>query len=239
LGTATAPEGVWKVIITNSADAGLRPGQQLQAWIQWDDVIYGYSRRGRQSYFEAEHYRRFDAITGDVVDVDDKNDPCVIRRGGLINAIATGHRTIVIGAVQQKDLRPPKYAAGGPITPTRGCPPHRGGPDAACVSDDSRIHTGILAAGSRSGSAAAMSGTSVAVPQIVRLIADMLAKGNDGDRKAICRFAEEQEDEHKKKALAASTHRQASIAPLDTKRCGAGRIVRPRRDWPNRYEADT
>jgi hypothetical protein len=238
LGTATAPEGVWRVIITNSADAGLRPGQQLQAWIQWDDVIYGYLRRGRQSYFEADRYRRFDAITGDIVDLDDKNDPCVIRRAGLINAIATGHRTIVMGGVQQKDLRPPKYAAGGPITPTRDDPPHRDGPDAACVSDDSRIHTGILAAGSRSGSAVAMSGTSVAVPQIVRLIADMLAAGNDGDRKAICRFAEEQEEEHKKKASAASTNRQASVAPLDTERCGAGRIVRPRRDRPNRYEAD-
>ncbi|AVA25347.1 peptidase S8/S53 family subtilisin-related protein (plasmid) [Rhizobium sp. NXC24] len=232
-GDATAPAGVWKVIITNS---GLRPEQELEAWIQWDDVIYGYSRRGRQSYFEADCYRRFDPVTGDVVDVDDKGNPCIIRRGGLINAIATGDETIVVGGVQQKDLTPPKYAAGGPVAPTRDKPSHRVGPDAACVSDDSRVHNGILGAGSRSGSVVAMSGTSVAVPQIVKLVADMLADGDPGNRESISRFAAAEE---RARWEASGGVNPEALESLDKERCGAGRIVRPRRDWLNRYERDT
>ena len=54
-------------------------------------------------------------------------------------------------------------------------------PDAMAVSEDSRVHRGVLAAGSRSGSVVAMSGTSVAAPQIARIIADDLAGAGLGD----------------------------------------------------------
>ncbi|MBB5572327.1 MULTISPECIES: hypothetical protein [Rhizobium] len=235
---ATAPAGAWKVIITNSS---LRPGQELEAWIQWDDVIYGYSRRGRQSYFEADCYRRFNPVTGDVVDVDDERNPCIVRRGGLINAIATGQETIVVGGVQQKDLRPPKYAAGGPVAPTRHKHTHRVGPDAACVSDDSRVHNGILGAGSRSGSAVAMSGTSVAVPQIVRLVADMLADGGPGNREAISQFAAAEEYARRQSSedTGESREHDNQQGHFSRERCGAGRIVRPRPGRPKRYDVDT
>ena len=53
------------------------------------------------------------------------------------------------------------------------------------VSEDSRVHSGILAAGSHSGSVVAMGGTSVATPQIARFAADNLAAGGKGDRKAV------------------------------------------------------
>ena len=41
-------------------------------------------------------------------------------------------------------------------------------------TDDSLVHAGVLAAGSRSGSVVAMSGTSVAAPQYARALADYL-----------------------------------------------------------------
>jgi hypothetical protein len=52
-------------------------------------------------------------------------------------------------------------------------------------SDDSRVHQGILAAGSRSGSVVPLNGTSVAAPQIARIVADDLAAGGNGDRPMV------------------------------------------------------
>lgn len=224
--TSTAPSGLWTITITNTA---LEDDEEVNAWIQWDDVIYGYPRRGRQSYFEAECYVRFDPVSGDIVDADPSGDTCHVRRIGTINAIATGRNSIVVGGVQQKDLRSPKYSASGPASPTRRHPPHRIGPDAACVTDDSRIHAGILGSGSRSGSMVLMSGTSVAVPQIVRLVADMLADGNPGDRDSVRYFAEQNELAHQWTMAAGAAN---PLPPLVKERSGAGRIVQSRRSRP-------
>jgi hypothetical protein len=49
-------------------------------------------------------------------------------------------------------------------------------PDASAIADTSRLLPGILAAGVRSGSAFALSGTSVATPHVVRWIAGEIAK---------------------------------------------------------------
>src|SRR3982751_1460210 len=64
-----------------------------------------------------------------------------------------------------------------------GGPPRS--PDALIVSEDSRVHWGVLAAGSRSGSVVAMGGTSVAAPRAARWIADDLGAGGRGDRAAV------------------------------------------------------
>ena len=53
--------------------------------------------------------------------------------------------------------------------------------NAATVTQDSKVHAGLLAAGSRSGSVVAMNGTSVAAAQIARAIADDLAAGGKDD----------------------------------------------------------
>jgi hypothetical protein len=59
-----------------------------------------------------------------------------------------------------------KDAAGNPLD----------GPDLVAVSEQSPAVPGILAAGTYSGSVAILSGTSVAVPQITRALADRIAK---------------------------------------------------------------
>ena len=132
----------------------------------------------------------------------------------------------MIGGVQQADLWPVRYTASGPTTPTRDDPPHREGPDAACVSDDSRIHSGILGPGSHSGSTVLLSGTSVAVPQVVRLVADMLGMKGPGDRDAVKAVAQAAEGGPFVPGA------RAAMAPLDMKRNGAGRMVRPRPNLP-------
>ena len=104
-----------------------------------------------------------------------------IKRDGSINAIATGSHTIVAGGYVRKENRVVKYSSGGPISPASGAVKavdrldpddlERTGPDAVARSDESYVHQGILAAGTRSGSVVVMNGTSVAAPQIARQIA--------------------------------------------------------------------
>ena len=207
-----APSGTWIIRLRNTL---LGPSDRIEAWIERDDLLYGYPRRGRQAYFDERCYVRFDKV-GRPVHEDPATPPCPVRRAGMINAISTGVQPAVIGGFVRKDLRTVSYSAGGPITPARGSTldPAFRKPDALVVSDDSKVHSGVLAAGSRSGSTVAISGTSVACPQIARWSADQLATGAASDRTAI-----------KLLALAAEGLLPASAPELPALRGGWGRIV--------------
>lgn len=217
LGDRLAPPGVWTVKLYNVSLADTEP---VHAWIQRDDRVYSYPRRGRQSYFDKSCYVRFDAQGFPIVEDDPpEQPPCVVQRAGLLNAIAAGEGAIVAGAFLRRDLRPAMYSAGGPITPTRGGALDAAfrKPDAMLVGDDSKVHAGLLAAGSRSGSVVAFSGTSVAAPQLARLVAVELVEGRAGDRNRV-----------KTLAQAAEANHPASKPPLPVKRGGWGRIELPR-----------
>jgi hypothetical protein len=216
----TAPSGLWIVEIEN---LGLRPFEPLEAWIQRDDTPFTYARLGRQSYFDAECYRRFDA-GGHPLDTDDPN--CFVKRDGTINAIATGRDPIVIGGVLRKERLPAPYSSGGPVTNPATEPLTRDGPDALAVSDDSMVHNGVLATGARSGSIFALSGTSIAAPRITRWVASQQAGNNAAGRMAVANLA---------------TQLELGYPPVPSKpsltRGGAGRILlRPvynlARFWP-------
>jgi hypothetical protein len=135
--------------------------------------------------------------------------PSHVKRAGLINAIATGNQTIIAGGYLRKELRFARYSAGG--TPD----PAFRRPDAALVSEDSKVHAGVLAAGSRSGSRVAISGTSVAAPQLARWIADNLAAGTLPDRAAV----------HAKASLDEAAL-PAWKPPFQPERGGYGRMLR-------------
>lgn len=195
----TAASGVWKIRLRNQNL--LDRGQEIHAWIQRDDTPFGYPIRGRQSYFDHADYQRFSERTtpiGSVIEedshIEQQASDSPIKRAGLINAIATGDETIVIGGYvgrddgvpgvrQPRDLAP--YSAGGPTTGTRdGLPPPScltvlgrspDGPDASAPSDRSRTLLGIPATGTRSNSTIALNGTSVAAPQVARWVADGVA----------------------------------------------------------------
>lgn len=184
---AIAPAGIWTVTLRNAL---LEPDKLVQVWIQRDESLYGYPRRGRQSRFENE--RRPDD-PGFGANGDDA--AALAQRAGLINAIGTGHKSIVMGGFVRKDLSPADYSAGGPITKPAGArQAHRDGPDAMTVSEDSRVHAGVLAAGSRSGAVVAMGGTSVAAPAMTREIVERLAGQDRGDREAVKDIAQRQEN---------------------------------------------
>jgi hypothetical protein len=183
-----APPGLWTLTLRNRA---LSSTETLEAWVQRDDAPVGYPRRGRQAYFDAPSYRRYDEA-GRPIEEDDP--ACPVKRAGSINAIATGRDTIVIGSLMREEQRAPPYSAGGAITkPVSATSPHRCGPDALTVSDDSVVRAGVLAAGTHSGSVVSMNGTSVAAPLMTRWIASELAAGRRGNRRAVWKLVNDHE----------------------------------------------
>lgn len=182
LDTATplAPAGVWVIDLKNVA---LTPSETVHAWVQRDDSLYGFPLRGRQSFFEDFNYKRYDDAGRDI-EIDDAAS--VVKRESTINAIATSSTLIddapiVAGGYLRKELVAAKYSSAG----AQALPPPPRSPDAMAPSEDSRVHHGILAAGSHSGSVVAMGGTSVAAPRIARFVAGNLALGASGNRLAV------------------------------------------------------
>ena len=179
-----APAGEWRLRFHRTGAQGV----VADAWVQRDDSLYGYPQAGRQSYFDDPGYVRFAeanfGLRGDVV-TDDEDPaqlgiPTPVTRASLFNAIATGASVVTAGGFHERNLRLAGYSAGGPNTPPEAAPLSK--PDLLLPSEGSKAHPGMLAAGSRSGARVALSGTSVAAPQLARFVADRLAAGQPGDR---------------------------------------------------------
>jgi len=224
-GHPLAPHGLWTLTLQGT---GPGPDGPVDAWIERDDLLYGYPRRGRQAYFDEPDYLRFDPLGREVTSDGAQPPQCPVLRAGMINALATGTASVVVGGFRRKEIEYAAYSAGGPITPARG------GvigalfrkPDAGLVSDESQVHAGVLAAGSRSGSTVAMAGTSVAAPQRSWAVARELAVAGAGDRAALRLLA-----------MAAEGALPAGVPPLDIVRGGWGRIgwQEPIPEWRRRY----
>lgn len=175
-----APCGTWRIELKNTGSA-----VTVDSWVQRGDTPFGYPLAGRQSRFDDADYVRFKPSGHDE---EEDIGPSPIRRRGTLNALATGQQTIVVGGYRGSDGKPSKYSGAGPVaTPATVLP--RTGPDVSAVADDSVVLHGILAAGTRSGSAVAMDGTSVAAPQVTRLISERMVKGMATDRYAMQTFA--------------------------------------------------
>lgn len=181
-----ASSGIWTVemdILSTDAD------QRIEAWIQRDDSPYGLRNKGRQSYFDDPLYVRFDDMGAYEVDDPPRGTPgsSVVRRQGTLNGIAAGERVIVAAAYIYSSVScsggtATVVGSGNPLPRYSASAKGDGGtdytsqrrPDAAAPADASHALPGLLAAGTFSGSKAVLSGTSVAAPQVVRLIADHL-----------------------------------------------------------------
>jgi hypothetical protein len=155
---AAAPSGTWVVRVRNCGSAPVA----VDARIQRNDAVFGGLPFGRQSRFDDPDERRFDAQGRERLDDDAAG---YVRRAGTLNALATGSRTIVVGAIRRSDGSAAPYS-GRPETAARPL-------DALAPGDESPARRGVLAAGTRSGSFVAMDGTSVAAPQVARRIAGM------------------------------------------------------------------
>jgi subtilase family protein len=171
----TAPSGTWLIEVRNDGNE-----VHVDAWVQRGDTPFGHPLFGRQSRFDDTKYKRFD-LAGRPEQEDKGSSP--IHRRGTLNALATGRHTIVIGGFRHSDRVPSEYSGAGPVATPRT------GPDAVAIADDSVAMDGILAAGTRSGSVVALRGTSVAAPQVTRLVARLMTDQLPNDRAAVQAFA--------------------------------------------------
>lgn len=165
----TAPSGVWEVKITNTQAGKVT----VDAYIERDDQIIGVRTGARQSHFEDQWY---DTSGNPGSFTDHANNPSPIRRSGNFNSIATGTKTMSVGGIR---VAGPMWAKYSPRKPDPDASrPERSGvvkvPDTQAYSDENPVLLGLKAAGTRSGGAARLVGTSDAAPQETRKIFNAL-----------------------------------------------------------------
>jgi hypothetical protein len=206
LGIQVAPHGVWRIRMRNLSLSG---PDWPKLWIARDDVVPGYPRRGRQSYFDHDGYVRFDA-QGRPTEADPQPPTCPVRRTHMMNGLGTGQQCLMAGGFVHRAYRVAAYSAGGPAVPNAR---HRKGtaiplkPAAALVSEDTGVHVGVLAAGTRSGVRLPMGGTSVAAPRLARWVARQLARSGKGGHDALEQQARQEEAKLPKTTPPAAPHR--------------------------------
>lgn len=166
-GDRLAPAGTWRITVRNhSAETVI-----LDAYIERDDVALGTNTGARQSYFADASYDTSGNIDSFV---DDPDNPTPIRRSGTFNSIGTGQMTVSAGGIRFASSAFDPAARYSPRLPDPDATrlPQRHGvtkvPDALAVTDESTALWGVLGAGSRSGSAVRLFGTSCASPQLAR-----------------------------------------------------------------------
>jgi hypothetical protein len=161
-----APSGRWNVSIKNK----MKHAITAHVYVQRNDTPFGYPLRGRQSRLDRKDAYARDKDTGDY---REPAKGCPITHQETLSSIATcspipPDHTIVVGGAEASENYPPAdYTASGPTI-------LRKGPDCSAIADDGDAHRGVLAAGTLSGTVVAMNGTSVAVPQITREVANGL-----------------------------------------------------------------
>jgi len=167
-GGPSAPSGAWAVMLSLAKEADAT-GLNVQAYIQRDDIAFGRRSRARQSIFEDAGYRRY-SPQGRVQLHDDDAAACV-RRAGTFNGLATAAEVDVAGgAVHGGPANRPLAAAPYSSVEAPGLTAKAGSKRThqTAVTEDSAVLHGVLAAGTRSGSVVALSGTSMAAPQLLR-----------------------------------------------------------------------
>jgi len=170
---AGAPAGLWKIEVDTRR---LREDSDavISCRIQRDHSISHPLHHGRQSYFDHPQDPVF-APNGRWQQ-DDAN-AVLTRRFGSLNGLATREEVIVVAGVVAQSAAGPDlpalYSAAGRLDATPG----GAAVSCAAVSDQSPTLPGVLAAGTRSGAAWRLSGTSAAAPQVARALALRLLQG--------------------------------------------------------------
>lgn len=172
---APAPPGIWQITIS----ADLAAGQKIEAWVQRDEHLYGYRRQGAPAVLVDQAWSRDAALDRALTEY---REPAMGASGldwfGALSAIATNSAETVVSAKRWKleQRRGVSYPMAEYSSAASAAMP---APAISAVSDRSRLHRGIPAAGTRSGSVVYMNGTSVACPQVARALADAAAAGGN------------------------------------------------------------
>ncbi len=161
-----AASGLWTIALSKTGGAEL--DAPVSCRIQRDNDPFGYLRGARQSFFDDTADLRFTA-DGAVSRIE--NPPSsFVRRLGTLNGLATHEKVTVVAGCYGDSGRATEYGASGPLR-TETVPAGRGDVRVAAVSDESTALRGVLAAGTRSGAAVRLSGSSMAAPQVARALA--------------------------------------------------------------------
>lgn len=211
-----APAGLWRIFLRGPEQI------EIEAYVQSDQSLVLESPIGRRSYFDDEGYRRYwesgrpaDSFCYGSGEPAPGSGP--VSRLGTHNALGTGPEIATIGGYRQTDGRPAIYSSTGRSD---------GDITAAYPSEDGAAYPGLLAAGSRGGSAVRFSGTSMTTALATRDVAlDMLAHSADWSSPGLF-------DKHAiaAKAIASEGVRQpGGFKHVSTKKSGAGRIRMPPR----------
>jgi hypothetical protein len=159
-----SPAGDWRIEI----DPGSEPSLPIEVYVQRDDTIGGFRRRGRQSYLVDPGYA--DRLPNGFRRLVDRGEDSPVRRSGTISSFATGPAQVVVGG---------RYASSGRKVWYSGAPEPGGrAVSRFAASERSPVLRGILAAGSASGSRVAIGGTSIAAAQVTRELANDFGRGS-------------------------------------------------------------
>jgi hypothetical protein len=232
-GPVVVASGLWRIRIKNIAQQALK---NIDLRVHRDDVGM-FSRSGaRQSYFDHPEYEMFEPSTGRIINDEeqDSRGETRVTRQGTLSTYAYAEGVLVVGGYRRSDGEPAAYSSSGrhenPRKDADGNPVD--GPDLAAVSEESPALAGVLAAGTYSGSVAIMNGTSVAAPQVVRALADQIAKRGNAElvagKTAVTELktavaAEEQKAEGEQKDAVAAPGRGHSKQRHEL-RFGVGRL---------------
>jgi hypothetical protein len=166
-GKPLAPCGVWRITLQTEG-----PAQSVRIGVQRDDRPIGFQALARQSYLDDAALWQWKqpekrAFTPPA-------DGPVTARGShsaWLSADMPEQIYSVGVALGDTGFAAPYTATGAPYT--------RPTPSVSAIGDSSWTLRGVMASGTLSGTTAAMSGTSVAAPQITRELALLFAGGPD------------------------------------------------------------
>lgn len=198
VGWKAAPAGIWLLEIQNDLSKG-----KLETYIhvQVDQAARPDEDTSGRSYFDNPKYRTHEKdgrlrdtyrypLTGRKSDNRERaNKVGAVQRKGTHNSIATFDEILVIGGYRESDGRPAPYSSS--TQGDRSVPPGRKLLTCAMPSETAPHYWGQLGAGTRSGSAVALSGTSFATAHMTRLILDELLAGGDPDLVGSNKWAED------------------------------------------------
>ena len=175
-----APSGRWTI---ETAGEG-----RAYAYVQSDQTLTFGSVTGLLSTFDHPEFRAVDEA-GRAIDVYsyplDGSAPVLtdlpppITRRGTLNAIGSHIESRVIGSYRATDGKPSTFSSAACSEPVGD---GRAAPTSLLPGEDGAARFGVLAAGSRSGSAAAMEGTSFSTALATRAVALATLEWIDGKR---------------------------------------------------------
>ncbi|MBT8424999.1 MAG: hypothetical protein KJO67_08485, partial [Silicimonas sp.] len=181
---AGAPSGRWTIEVAGKG----KNSDRAHAYVQSDQTLTFGSVTGLLSTFDHPDFRPVD-YAGRAIDVYDypidgvaptlTDLPPPITRRGSLNAIANNDAVRVIGSYRATDGKASVFSSAASSEPVGD---GRAAPTALLPGVDGAARFGVMAAGSKSGSAAAMQGTSFSTALATRRVALAMLEWIDGDR---------------------------------------------------------